>query len=344
MRGVTFPVRRCAALGTVLALVSSCAWGGTGDGDGDSGRPPAAPTGVTAAAGSATSVHVMWNAVTADAGVSGYEVYRGTTKVEEVPGSEHMVDVTRLRPSTLYVFTVRARDADGRLGPRSREVRARTPAATAADRSAPTRPSAPRGRVVGSRAVQLSWTASADDQGVVSYDIHQGDTKIHSVGGGQTATVVTGLRPGRRYAFTVRARDAADHVSPASATVRLATPGSDDGRATAPTGFRATSRRSGGAYYIDLSWVPPRTDGVVTEYELHLDGRPATSLVYGGQAPRDRATYSFYVGRDAGVSHRVRLRARLPDGTWGGFSAERTVTTGGAAGRAADGATAGTQR
>jgi hypothetical protein len=34
------------------------------------------------------------------------------------------------------------------------------------------------------------------------------------------------------------------------------------------------------------------------------------------------------VGRDSGATHRVRIRAMLPDGTWGGFSAERTVTTG----------------
>ncbi|MFI7294755.1 hypothetical protein [Streptomyces sp. NPDC050121] len=39
-------------------------------------------------------------------------------------------------------------------------------------------------------------------------------------------------------------------------------------------------------------------------------------------------TYSFYAGREAGIGHRVRLRARLPDGTWGAFSTERTVTTG----------------
>ncbi|MET8244368.1 fibronectin type III domain-containing protein [Streptomyces sp. NPDC005202] len=311
-----------------LALLASCGWGGKDDGE-SGGRLPGAPTGVSAAAGSATSVHVMWSAVSAGPGISGYEVYRGTTKVKDVPASEHMVDVTRLRPSTTYVFTVRAQDTDGRLGPRSREVRATTPAAAAADRSAPTRPLGPHGRAVGSRAVQLSWSRSTDDRGVVSYDIYQGTTKIHSVGGAQTATVVTGLRPGTRYSFTVRARDAADNLSPASTPVRLTTaPASDDGRGTAPTGFRATTHRAGGAYYLDLVWVPPRTDGVVTEYQIQLDGRPATSLVWGGAAPRDRASYSFYVGRDAGVTHRVRISARLPDGTWGGFSAERTVTTG----------------
>ncbi|MEV4788743.1 fibronectin type III domain-containing protein [Streptomyces tuirus] len=317
------PLLRRLALCGALLLLASCGWAGAEERDGVG--LPGAPTGVTAEAGSATSVHVMWNAT---ARADGYEVYRGTTKVKEVPGSQHMVDVTRLRPSTRYVFSVRARDIDGRLGPPSRRVPAKTPAAAADDRSAPTGPSAPGGRAVSSRAVQLSWSASTDDRGVVSYDIHQGDTKIHSVGGGQTAAVLTGLRPGTDYTFTVRARDAAGNVSPAGRAVRLTTPGTDDGRATAPTDFRATSHREDGAYQLDLSWVPPRVDGEVTEYEIHLDGRPATSLVYGGSAPHERATYSFYAGRRAGVTHRVRVRAMLPDGTWGGFSAERVVTTG----------------
>ncbi|MFE7881549.1 fibronectin type III domain-containing protein [Streptomyces sp. NPDC057398] len=314
---------RRLALCAGLALLTSCGWAGTGQEDG--GSPPGAPTGVTAQAGTATSVHVMWNTT---ARAERYEVYRGTTKVEEVPGSKHMVDVTRLRPSTSYVFTVRARDADGRLGPSSRAVRARTPAAVADDRSAPSRPARPKGRPAGSRAVQLTWSASKDDRKVVSYDIQQSGTKIHSVGGNQTAAVVTGLRPGRAYVFTVRARDAAGNVSPAGAAVRVTTPGRDDGRGTAPTGFRATSRRADGAHHLHLSWVPPRVDGEITEYQIQLDGRPATSLVYGGRAPRDRAEYSFYVGRESGVRHRVRVRAMLPDGTWGGFSAERTVITG----------------
>ncbi|MFJ6388243.1 fibronectin type III domain-containing protein [Streptomyces sp. NPDC091972] len=321
MRGVPVPLSLCA----VLVLVASCGWAGS-DGTG-SGGLPAAPVGVTAAAGSATTVHVMWNAV--GTGIERYEVYRGTTKIEDVPGSQHMVDVGRLKPAGSYVFTVRARDTEGRLGPPSREVRATTPPAAAADRSAPTRPGGLRGRTVGSRAVQLDWAAATDDRDVASYDIYQAGTKIHSVGGEQTAAVVTGLRPGTRYSFTVRARDAADNVSPAGNTVRLTTPGGDDGRATAPTGFRAAARRAAdGAYYLDLSWTPPRTDGVVTEYQVHLDGRAATSLVFGGTPPRGRATYSFYLGRAAGERHRVRIRARLPDGTWGGLSAERAVTTG----------------
>ncbi|MGW3813966.1 fibronectin type III domain-containing protein [Streptomyces sp. NPDC005046] len=326
MRRVPPTVLRVLVCGALLVL-ASCGWGAPASGQGE--RQPAAPMGVTAAAGSATSVHVMWNLASEDPKVTRYEVYRGTTKVKEVPGSEHMVDVTRLEPSTAYVFTVRARNAAGVPGPLSKRARATTPAAVAADRTPPTRPGSPHGKAVGSRAVQLSWAKSADARGVASYDIYQGTSKIHSVGGTQTATVVTGLRPGTAYAFTVRARDAADNLSPPSATVPVTTaPGSDDGRGTAPTGFRATTHRSDGAYYIDLTWIAPEVDGVITEYQVHLDGRPVTSLVWGADPPRDTSTYSFYVGREAEAAHRVRIRAKLPDGTWGGFSAERSVTTG----------------
>ncbi|MFF0766664.1 fibronectin type III domain-containing protein [Streptomyces sp. NPDC003328] len=311
--------------GSVL-LLASCAWGG---GHGDGGGVPPAPLGVTAVAGSATSVHVMWNRAEGGPDVASYEVYRDGAKVKEVRAGEHMVDVVRLAPSTSYVFTVRARSTEGALGPASREVRATTPAAVAADDRAPSRPGHPTGKAVGNRAVQLAWARSTDDRGVTSYDIYQGDSKIHSVSGGQTAAVVTGLRPGTRYSFTVRARDAADNLSAASPALALTTPhGSGDAQGTAPTRFRATTHRADGAYYLDLAWVAPDVDGVVTEYRIHLDGQPATSLVWGGTVPRSTATYSFYVGRDSGVTHRVRIQAKLPDGTWGGLSAERTVTTG----------------
>ncbi|MGW1783295.1 fibronectin type III domain-containing protein [Streptomyces sp. NPDC002143] len=323
-------MRRVALWVVVWGLVTALSCGCAVD-RADGAGAPGAPTGVTAEAGSATSVHVMWNAVAANPAVDAYEVYRGRTKVGDVPGSAHMLDVVRLSPATSYVFTVRARDVEGRLGPRSREVRATTPAAGAADRSAPTAPGGVTGRAAGSRAVQLSWSASTDDRKVVSYEVQQGGVKIHSVGGGQTATVVTGLRPGTRYSFTVRARDAADNVSPAGPPVRVTTaPGADEGSDTAPADFRAGAHLADGAYYIDLSWVPPRVDGVVTEYQIQLDGQPATSLVWGGNPPEGRATHSFYAGREdeAEARHRVRLRARLPDGTWGAFSTERTVTTG----------------
>lgn len=319
---------RLAALLTVTACtLTACAWGGGQDAK--DVQPPAAPKGVTVQAGSATTAHVMWNQATDDTEVTGYDVYRGATRVERVPGGKHMVDVVGLEPSTTYTFTVRARDAEGNVGPAGKKLTVTTPAAAAADRTPPSRPGSPRGAVEGSRAVTLSWGASKDDQGVASYEIYQGTSKIHSVAGSERGTLVTGLRPGTAYRFTVKALDAADNASPASRTVRLTTAaGRDDGRGTAPTDFLAKTRRADGAYYIDLAWTPPDTGGAVAEYQIHLDGKAATSLVFGGTAPRKKATHSFYVGREAGDTHRVKLRAKLPDGTWGGYSPERTVTTG----------------
>ncbi|MFF8645644.1 fibronectin type III domain-containing protein [Streptomyces sp. NPDC015345] len=313
-------------LAAAVAL-SGCAWGGQDERQDT--RPPAAPRGLTVQAGSATTAHVMWNQATDDTQVTGYAVYRDAKKVKDVPGRRHMVDITGLKPSTTYAFTVRARDAEGNLSEDSRRLTVTTPAAAAADHKPPTRPTRLRGKAEGSRSVTLSWGKSTDDRAVASYEIYQGTSKIHSVGGGQTATLVTGLRPGTGYTFTVKARDAADNFSPASPAVRLTTAaGKDSGRGTAPTAFRAATHRADGAHYIDLSWTPPRTGGAVTEYQIQLDGRTATSLVFGGTAPRDKARHSFYIGRKAGERHQVRIRPKLPDGTWGAYSPTRAVTTG----------------
>ncbi|MFH8611604.1 fibronectin type III domain-containing protein [Streptomyces sp. NPDC018029] len=320
------PLALLTVTAATAATLSGCAWGG---GDTKDTRPPTAPRGLTVQAGSSTTAHVMWNQATDDTEVTRYEVYRGSEKVKEVPGREHMVDVVGLRPSATYTFTVRARDAEGNVSEDSKELSVTMPAAAAADHKPPTRPGRLTGEAEGSRAVMLSWSKSSDNKKVASYEIFQGGSKIHSVGGGQTATLVTGLRPGTDYTFTVKARDAADNFSPASPGVRVTTAaGKGSGRGTAPTGFRADTHRADGAYYIDLSWTPPRTGGAVTEYQIQLDGRTATSLVFGGTAPRDKAEHSFYIGREAGERHRVRVRPKLPDGTWGGYSPERTVTTG----------------
>ncbi|MFJ6567666.1 fibronectin type III domain-containing protein [Streptomyces sp. NPDC091292] len=318
--------RHALPLTAAAFLLTSCAWSAA---DTAGTQPPPPPLGVTAQAGSATTVHVMWSSPGDGTAVDGYEVYRDDRKVKEVPGKEYMVDITGLTPSSTYTFTVRARDAKGVLGAPSKGVSATTPKAVAADDQAPTRPGKLTGKPAGSRAASLSWGASKDNSEVVSYDVYQGGTKIHSVGGDVTRTTVTGLRPGTAYVFTVKARDAADNSSPASGAVRLTTAGaSDDGRATAPADFRASTHRADGGHYLDLAWDPPETDGTIMRYQIQLDREQVTTLVWGGTPPKGRAEHSFYVDKEAGVEHRVRIRAMLPDGTWGGYSAERTVTTG----------------
>ncbi|WP_306319730.1 MULTISPECIES: fibronectin type III domain-containing protein [unclassified Streptomyces] len=319
---------RAACAAALVASLTSC--GLLSDDANAQGPALSAPVGVTAQAGSATSVHVMWNRPASTAELKGYEVYRGGKRVERLTAEQHMVDVTGLAPKSRYVFTVRARGKDGSLGPVSTRVTVTTPAAVKADHAAPSRPTGLRGQADGGRAVSLSWRKATDDRGVASYDIYQGGAKIHSVGGKETRALLTGLRPGTAYAFSVRARDAADNTSAASETLHLTTAkgGGEEGPGTAPSDFEASTRRAGGAFYIDLAWTPPRTGGEVPAYQVYLDGREATTVVWGESAPAGSATYSFYIGKKARVEHRVRIRAQLPDGTWGAFSKERKVTTG----------------
>lgn len=301
----------------------------------DDERPPAAPTGVTAQSSSATTVHVMWKRVkAAEDGetVEAYEVLQAGKKVKEVDADRTMVDIVGLRPAADYVFTVRTRDTAGNYSTPSRKVPVTTLTAPAEDGRPPTRPGPPRGKAVGSRAVELSWTASTDDQRVVSYDIYQGNAKIHTVDGEKTRTVLTGLRPDTDYVFTVRARDAADNHSPASAPLRLTTAQGEDGDGGAePADFRASVRKNteDKAYYLDLSWTPPRTDGLEAEYQVYLDEVFVTTLAGSDDAPGGRARHTVNLGTEAGRTYAVRIRPRLPDGTWGAFSTERTVTTGG---------------
>ncbi|MEU6079237.1 fibronectin type III domain-containing protein [Streptomyces sp. NPDC047108] len=323
-RGGRVPVL-CLLLGSLT--VTAC--GALGPGGGD-GQAPSAPAGVTVHTGSATSVHVMWTRSTDDTGVARYEVYEGGEMVAKVPGGRYMVDVTGLKPGARLAFTVRARDASGNLSSAGREIRVTLPSAAAADdRTAPTRPGRLRGRADGGRAATLTWAASQDTLGVASYDIHQGGVRIHTVDGGDTTALLTGLRPGTRYTFTVRARDAAGNVSPAAHPVRVTTAhGPGAGTGTAPTGFRVHARTTAsGAHTLVLSWLPPRTGGDVPAYEIHLDGAFATTLTWGAAPPRGTVRHSLAVGKEPGATYRVKVRARLPDGTWGRFTPERTVTT-----------------
>lgn len=283
---------------------------------------PTVPTGVTATAGSATTVHVMWSAATDDRAVTGYAVYRAGRKVRDLPATALMTDVVGLAPATPHAFTVRARDAAGNVSPPSATVAATTLRADTEDRTPPTAPRALRATADGSRAATLTWTPSRDDTRVTAYDVYQADTRVHTAPGTATTARVTGLRPGTAYAFTVRARDAAENSSPDSPRVELTTtpaPGAPPN--TAPEHLAATAAKG----EITLTWTPPDTGAPVTHHELHLDGRFATTIVWGTTPPPTRATYTFPVQDPPGTRYTVTLRARLPDGTWGDFSAPRVV-------------------
>ncbi|MFI8962355.1 fibronectin type III domain-containing protein [Streptomyces sp. NPDC053493] len=312
-----------AALLSAAALVLT-ACSGTAEAARDT-RAPTPPTGVTALAGSATSVHVMWSAATDDRAVTGYTVYRHGHPVKDLPAGTLMTDVTGLGPATAHTFTVRARDAAGNVSPDSAAVTATTPAATAEDHTPPTRPTALRAAPAGPDAATLSWRPARDDTRVTAYDVYQSGARVHTVPGTATTARVTGLRPATAYSFTVRARDAAENSSPDSGPAALTTPNAPGARpATAPTAVSAKAARGS----VTLTWTPPRTGATpVKEHQLYLNGTFATTIVWGAEPPPGPVTYTLTVPATPGVPYALTLRARLPDGTWGDFSAPCTVVT-----------------
>jgi poly(hydroxyalkanoate) depolymerase family esterase len=185
-------------------------------------QAPTAPLGLACPSKTDTSVSLTWTASTDDVAVTGYDVYGDGALVASVaaPGAA----VGGLTPSTTYQFTVRARDAAGNVSASSAALTVST-AAPVVDVTPPSAPGTPVASGVTSSGVTLTWTASADAVGVVGYDVYQqtsaGAVRVASTAG--TSATLSGLASSTRYTFSVKARDGAGNVSPASPGVTVST-------------------------------------------------------------------------------------------------------------------------
>ncbi|MCJ8153490.1 M12 family metallo-peptidase [Chryseobacterium sp. SSA4.19] len=73
---------------------------------------PTAPT-LSASGTTSTSTNLSWSGATDAVGVTGYDVYQGSSLIGSTASTTYMV--TSLSPSTTYSFTVRAKDAAGNV-------------------------------------------------------------------------------------------------------------------------------------------------------------------------------------------------------------------------------------
>ncbi len=99
-------------------------WKVVSGGGGPDTSAPSVPGNLRSTGVTSSSVSLAWNASTDNVGVTGYNVYRGSTLVTTVSGTSY-TDTGRAA-ATSYTYTVRARDAAGNLSGTSNTVTART--------------------------------------------------------------------------------------------------------------------------------------------------------------------------------------------------------------------------
>ena len=177
---------------------------------------PTAPT-LSASGTTQTTTNLSWSGATDNIGVTGYDVYRGSSLLGSTANSSY--NVTGLSASTNYTFTVKAKDAAGNISVASNAVSVTT-LAPVSDTTPPTAPTlSASGTTVG--ATNLAWSGSTDNVAVTGYDVYQNSSLLGSTSG--TSYSVSGLSASTAYTFFVKAKDAAGNVSAASNTVSVTT-------------------------------------------------------------------------------------------------------------------------
>ncbi|SDB62491.1 Por secretion system C-terminal sorting domain-containing protein [Flavobacteriaceae bacterium MAR_2010_188] len=164
-----------------------------------------------------TATSLTWDAPTDNSAVTGYEVYRGSTRIATLTGRGY--NVSGLTPSTSYSFKVLAFDASGNKSGYSNSANVTT--LSASDTQAPTAPTYLRASNITENSANLTWNASSDNIGVAGYVVYKNGNQIGYTS--STSFPVTGLNAGTGYYFVVKAKDGAGNLSSASNQVNITT-------------------------------------------------------------------------------------------------------------------------
>ncbi len=178
---------------------------------------PSVPGGVTATVVSQAQINLAWSASTDNVGVTGYRVYRSGTQIGTSTTPSY--SVSGLTAGTSYSFTVVAYDAAGNVSGQSGAAGATTQAAP--DTAAPTVPGSLTATAVSQTQINLAWSVSTDNVGVVGYKVYRGGSQVATTT--SPAYSQTGLTAGTIYSFTVAAYDAAGNTSGVSAAASATT-------------------------------------------------------------------------------------------------------------------------
>ena len=250
---------------------------------------PSVPTSLIVTAASATQINLTWTASTDNVGVTAYKIYRGGTLLATLGNVTGYSD-TGLSAGTTYSYTIAACDAANNCSAQSTAASATTPAL---DTTPPTIPSSLAASAVSATQINLSWTSSTDNVGVMSYKVYRGGTLLVTLGN-VTSYSDTGLTSATPYTYTVAACDAAGNCSAQSTAASATTQASPSGtvvawgdntygETTVPAGLSGVVAIEGGG--DGSGWahtVALKNDGTVVAWGSNNYGQTTVPAGLGG--------------------------------------------------------------
>ncbi|MFI7540411.1 fibronectin type III domain-containing protein [Actinoplanes sp. NPDC049599] len=267
---------------------------------------PAAPSALTVAGRTDTTVRLSWTAAEGPA-PSRYAVYDGDTLVART--SSTTVTVGRLYHASWHTFTVAALNAAGDESTHTAPL----PASTEACQAVPPRPIGLTATAVSPSSVRLRWVFPS---AATSYTVLDGDRPVVTAAGPEA--MVTGLASGSRHTFRVTATlPNGCGETPRGTAVTVTTLAGPAGRAAQPADLTLTGNAPLGvdATAITLAWTASSGEEPATGYRVY-EGATLAGETTGTEL-------SLTVG--AGTRHTYTVVAVAAAGTESAQSAPLTV-------------------
>ena len=300
---------------------------------------PSVPGALSAVAASSSRIDLSWGAAGDNVATTGYRVERCrgiacSNFAEVATATGTTFSDTTLSFAATYRYRVRAVDSSSNYSGYSSIASAAT--YLGSDMQSPTAPAALGASAASGSQIELNWSESTDNVGVVGYRLERcqgaGCSNFAQIAALTSTSYMDGsLVAGVLYRYRVRAVDAIPNFSAYSSIVS-ATTLSGGGDSESPSAPAPLSTSVFSANRIDLSWGASTDNVGVVGYFIERCPGAACSTFTQIAALGALTMYpdSSLVG---GTTYRYRVRATDAQGNLGAYSAIVTATTAPGTGR-----------
>ncbi|MFH1631642.1 MAG: fibronectin type III domain-containing protein [bacterium] len=230
-------------------------------------------------------------------------------------GLSHSTTVVNLTDGNTYSYYVKCSDQAGNINTID-SIISFSIESIPVDSIPPTIPSGLIAGSIGTDSVDLSWTASTDNESSVTYKVFQDG--LHAYTTTDTSITITGLSDNTTYQFSVSAFDESGNESlrsdPLSVTTEVIVP-PDTTPPTTPSNLQASNIESSS---LNLTWDASSDASGVSHYIVYLNGIPTA-----------QATFQSYTitGLIPETEYTIRIRAVDNNGNESALSDPLVIST-----------------